>query len=304
MNSTKRAAWLASGLLALAAGLGANALWGPLFAGTIRYHYGETLANQGIAVDAVALFAAAPIAIVAAVLTLRTHRAGPILAFIPATFTAYMAPQYLVGPDYLGLPGNNERFMLLHLGLMVLSVSLILLAWGNVDRSRLVPATRRSDRRRSWVLVGVAGFIAFGRWLPSVLDLMSGAPSIPDYLDNATSLMLIGTLDLGLVVPAAVAAALGLRLGAGWARTAAYAVIGWFALTPASVAAMNITMQINGDPLATTVSTVLFGAAAVIFTAEATFLYRPLFGGPSEPPGAGSGRHGGQALVGAGTADR
>jgi hypothetical protein len=175
------------------------------------------------------------------------------------------------------LPGNNEQFIMLHLGLLVLSISLIFLGWSTVDRDRLVPATRRSDLRRSWVLFAVAGFIALGRWLPSVLDLMSGQPSIPDYLDNPTAMMLVGTLDLGLVVPAAVTAALGLRLASGWARTAAYAVIGWFALTPASVAAMNITMRINGDPLATTAATVLFVTAAVVFTAGAILLYRPLF---------------------------
>lgn len=76
--------WLASGLLALSAGLVTNALLGPLFTGTIRYPYTESLINQGIAVDAVAPFAAAPIAILAAVLILRGHRAGPVLALIPA----------------------------------------------------------------------------------------------------------------------------------------------------------------------------------------------------------------------------
>jgi hypothetical protein len=93
MISTRKSSLLAYGLFALAAGLAANTLLGPLFTGTIRYHYGETLTNQGIAVDAVALFAVAPIAVVAALLTLRGHRAGPILGFIPATFMAYMAPQ-------------------------------------------------------------------------------------------------------------------------------------------------------------------------------------------------------------------
>lgn len=95
-------------------------------------------------------------------------------------------------------------------------------------------------------------------------------------------MMLIGLLDLGLVVPAAITAAVGLRLGAAWARTAAYAVIGWFALTPASVAAMSVTMQINGDPLATTGATVLSVGAGAIFTAGAAFLYRPLFTRPGD----------------------
>jgi hypothetical protein len=36
-------------------------------------------------------------------------------------------------------------------------------------------------------------------------------------------------------------------------------------------------MQINDDPMATMAAMVLFTTAAVIFTAGAAFLYRPLF---------------------------
>ena len=269
-------AWLVSGLCILAAGLVLNTALGPLFSGAIRYHYAESLTNQGIAVDAVALIAAL-IAIVAALLVRKQRPAGPVLAFVPATFAAYMAPQYIVGPDYLGLPGNNEQFFLLHIALLVVATAVILTAWRSIDPDLLVPRSTPSDRRRSWVMVGLAAFIALGRWLPSVLDLMSGQPSLPEYLDNPTAHLLIGTLDLGLVVPAALAAAIGLRVGARWGRTAAYALIGWFALVPASVAAMSITMQINNDPNADPVMTALFLTAAFAFSAGALLLYRPLF---------------------------
>ncbi len=42
-----------------------------------------------------------------------------MLAFAPATFAAYMMPQYVIGPDYLGLPGNNERAALFHPAIFV-----------------------------------------------------------------------------------------------------------------------------------------------------------------------------------------
>jgi hypothetical protein len=77
---------------------------GPLVSETIRYHYSDSLLNQEIGLDAVALLGAAPVAEVAGLLVLRGHRAAPVLTFIPATFAAYMVPQYVVGPDYLGLP--------------------------------------------------------------------------------------------------------------------------------------------------------------------------------------------------------
>lgn len=89
---------VAHGLLALAVGLAANSLLGPLAAEVIEYRFSDTLVNQGIGLDAVALLGAVPQAVVAAVLVRRGHPAGPVLGFIPSTFAAYMAPQYIVGP--------------------------------------------------------------------------------------------------------------------------------------------------------------------------------------------------------------
>lgn len=270
-------------LFALGAGLAVNSLLGPFALEIIEYRFSETLVNQGIGLDAVAIFGAAPVAVAAGVLVLRGHPAGPVLAFVPATFAAYMAPQYVVGPEYLGLPGNNERFFPFHLAVFVVAVVTLVLAWRAVDRTRLLPATRSADRRRSLVLFGVAAFILLGRWLPGILDLVGGDPSNVDYLENPTSYLLIGILDLGLVVPAAVAGGIALLRGTEWARTAAYAVIGWFTLVPASVAAMAITMQVNGDPNADTAAVVIFGTAAVVFTLGAAVLYRPMFGRGSQP---------------------
>ena len=99
--------WLAYGLFALAAGLAANSVLGPLLLDVIHYHYSESSINQGIGPDVVAHLGAAPVAVAAGVLVLRRHRARPVLAFIPATFAAYMAPQYVIGPEYLEMPGPS-----------------------------------------------------------------------------------------------------------------------------------------------------------------------------------------------------
>ena len=274
-SSTNR--WLARVLHVLAAGIAANSLLGPLVTEVIEYRFSETLINQAIGLDVVALFGAVPVAVLAAFLVRRSHPAGPVLAFIPTTFAAYMAPQYVVGPEYLDLPGNNEQFFLFHLGLFVIAVVGLVLSWASVDRDSLRPATRASDLRRAWVMLGVVAFIGIGRWLPALVELPAGEPTIADFLATPTSYMLIGMLDLGLVVPAGVAAAIGLRRGVGWARTAAYAVIGWFALVPAAVAAMAIVMQLNEDPVASTGLTTMFSVAAFVFIAGAVLLYRPMF---------------------------
>lgn len=269
--------WLVRVLYVLAAGLAANSLLGPLVTEVIEYRFSETLINQGIGLDVVAMFGAVPAAILAAILVHRGHPAGRVLAFIPTTFAVYMAPQYVVGPEYLDLPGNNEQFFLFHLELFVLAIIGLLLAWNSIDRDTLRPATRTSDFRRSWVMFGVVAFIGIGRWLPALVDLTSGDPTIADFLENPTSFLLIGMLDLGVVTPAGIAAGIALRRGATWARKAAYAVIGWFALVPAAVAAIAIVMQINDDAFASIGLTALFSIAAIVFTAGAVLLYRPMF---------------------------
>jgi len=269
--------WLVGLLLVLAIGLTANSILGPLALDVIEYRYTESLINQGIGLDAIALLGAAPLALVAAWLVSAQHPAGAVLAFIPSTFAAYMAPQYIIGPDYLGLPGNNERFFLLHMALLVIGISTTVAAWRTIDPSRLRPPTEAADRRRSLAMFGLVAFIFVGRWLTGIIDLFGGSPANADYRENPTAYLLIGLLDLGVVVPAAVAAGIGLRLHAPWARTAAYAVIGWLALVPAAVAAMAITMQINDDSNATSGATAMFVVAAAVFTLGAASLYRPMF---------------------------
>ena len=85
--------WLSIGTVLLAAALAVNSLLGPFGLDVINYRYGESMVNQAIGLDAVALLVAAPLALAAAWLTQRGHRAGPVLAFAPALFAAYkMAP--------------------------------------------------------------------------------------------------------------------------------------------------------------------------------------------------------------------
>jgi|GEM_PF-349460 len=279
---TRRQRRIGWGLLALAAGLAANSLLGPLALGVIEYRYGASMINQAIGLDSVALFLVAPVSALAGALTLSGHRAGPVLGLAPAAFAAYMVPQYVIGPEYARLPGNNERFFPFHLALFILSTGLLLAAWATTDGRALPPISRDSDRRRAWVLVGVAAFILV-RWLPALAGLLTGAPPDAAYRDNPTSYLLIALLDLGLVVPAALVSARALRRGVGWGRKGAYAVIGWFATVLTSVAAMSVTMQVRGDPNASPATAAAFGVAAMVFIGGAALLYRPLFRVPGVP---------------------
>jgi hypothetical protein len=126
-------------------------------------------------------------------------------------------------------------------------------------------------------MVGVATFLLL-RWGPALTALAGGDRTDPAYRDNPTAFLLVALLDLGLVVPAVVAAAVGLRRSAGWARTAGYLVIGWFSFVPVSVATMAITMQVRGDPQA---SAAFLTVVAGVSLAAAVALYRPLLTVPT-----------------------
>lgn len=268
---------LATATMLLGIGVAANSALGPFMLEIIEYRFSTSLINQGIGLDAVALFAVFPVAILASVLMWRARHVGLVLAFVPSTFAAYMLPQYMIGPEYLRLSGNNEQFFPFHVALFVLAVGVFLFAWNAIEDERLRPHSRSSDRMRAMVLVAVAGFIFVGRWLPALIELVRGTPGLADFRENPTSFLLIGWLDLGIVVPAAITAAVGLLRGVRWARKAAYGVIAWFALVPASIAAMAITMVVNGDANADTGTMWVFTVAGAVFTIGAAALFTPLF---------------------------
>ena len=274
--------WLAVGLIALGAGLVANSLLGPLIGDVIRYRFSETLLNQGIGLDAASLFLVAPLSVGAGILVLRGHPAGPILALGPAIYAAYMSVQYAVGPEYLVLAGNNERFFPFHLGLFVLAIVVAVGAWAGVDPQNLPPVSRRAARWSGGVLLAL-GALLFLRYLPGLIDLMGGEPSVPEYLENPTTFFLIALMDLGVFLPAAVGAGIALRGEAPWARKAMYGIVAWFALVGVAVAAMTITMQVNDDPAASVGQTATFVVAAVVFMALALRVHWPLFGRRRRP---------------------
>jgi hypothetical protein len=267
---------LGCALIALAVTLAANSLLGPLAGGVIRYRYTPTMINQGIGLDAVALLIAAPLAVAAAVLALRGRPAALVLGCIPAAFAAYMAPQYMIGPDYLHLPGNNERFVPLHLGLFILGLAVLAMCWRGLGDVAARAASPRGDRIRVVVLLGTAAFIGLGRWASPLADAMSGHPTGSAYLDNPTAFWLIVLLDVGVIVPAMIAAGLGLRLGARWARTAACVLFAWMALVPASVAAMAVAMYVREDPQGTLANMVVMLGLALVLTPCALALLRPV----------------------------
>jgi hypothetical protein len=266
--------WLALGLAAIGVGLAAVALLGPLASELIDYRVGETLRNQLIGLDAVSLFFVAPLALIAAALVLRRHIAGPLLALGVGAYTSYMFVQYILGPDYVSRGGNNERLFPLALFLFALGWGVALAAWNAIDVERL-PRSRR-ERRIGLFILPVLALAAFGRYVPSLIDWMSSSPGDKNYLAGPSFAWAIAMLDLGVFLPATIAACIGLVRGTRWAPKAVYTVVGWFGLVGSAVAAMAIAMYVNDDPIASGGNTVFMSVLGGAFLLLALFLYRPL----------------------------
>jgi 4-hydroxybenzoate polyprenyltransferase len=96
----------ASASIALAAGLAALSLLGPPGLEIIDYHVTPTLRSQTVGLGAATLAIVVPVTATAGVVALRGHPAAPAPA--PCAFAVYMLIQYVVGPDYLRLPGDNR----------------------------------------------------------------------------------------------------------------------------------------------------------------------------------------------------
>lgn len=278
-------------LLALGPLLAANSLLGPLALEVIRYRFSDSLLAQGVGLDAVSLVVVAPLAVVAGVLTLRRRPLGPVLGLGIGAYVAYMSVQYVVGPEYLGVPGNNERFVPFHLGLLVLGLVTTAGAWTVARRTPLPPASERGARRWAGVLLGLGALLLL-RHLPALVQLAAGDPSLPEYRENPTSFLLVATLDLGVFLPLAVAAGLALWRNHAWARTGLHLVTGWFALVGLAVAAMAAAMWLQGDPAMSRVQLAAFAVTALVLVGLEgrllRFLGRDSGAGGSSPGGDGS----------------
>lgn len=263
--------WFGSSLLALAALLVLNTVLGPLVLDRLDYGLSESLTNQLIGLEVVTVALVVPWAVAAGVLALRAHPAAPVLGFAPAAYTAYMFVQYVLGPEY----GDYRLAPFFHLVLFSLAGALVLASWSLAAPTPLPDWSDRTCRTRELVLAALAAFVVL-RYLPAVAGAFRGTDLPAEFADSVTFYWSIVLLDLGVVVPAVVAAAVALHRGAGFGRRAFYAAVGWFALVPPSVAAMAVVMVVRDDPNASWATVTLLTVSAVVFAGYAVAVHRPL----------------------------
>lgn len=273
--ATRASRWLAAGLAAIGAGLATVAVLGPFITGLIDYRVTETLRNQTIGLDAVSLIVVAPLAFFAAVLVVRRHVAGFALTLGIGAYSAYMFLQYVLGPDYAHLPGNNERLFPLFLFLFVAGWAVALAAWNAIDGETL-PLPPRRAWLLSRVFLPVLGLAAFARYVPSLIDWMSSSPQDKIYVAGPSFAWAIALLDLGVFLPLTAVACVGVVRGRPWGKKTLYTVVGWFGLVGPAVAAMAITMYVNDDPAGSGGNALFMTGLGLTFLALALYVYWPL----------------------------
>lgn len=258
-------------LLLMAAALLVNSAIGPLGADLVEYPITETLLNQLIGLEIVTVALVVPWCALAGVAALRGDARSALLAFGPASYTLYMFIQYVLGPEY----ADYRAVALVHLGLVTLSGGLTLWAWA-LSRSTALPVrSPRTERLLGAVMLGLALFVVL-RYASAIAGSF-GTENIPEEFAAArTFYWSIYLLDLGVVVPATVVGAVALLRSRHLGRRALYAVTGWFALVPPSVAAMAAVMLVNDDPNASASTVVVLATATAVFGAFAVSVYRPL----------------------------
>ncbi len=100
--------------------------------------------------------------------------------------------------------------------------------------------------------------------------------SLTQYASSPTPFWLVKLMDLGIIVPAALAVGCGLLRGASWALKLMYLLLTGYTCLAFSVTAMAVVMLVNGDPDASVALAAGFGVFALGFLALTVGLYRPL----------------------------
>jgi hypothetical protein len=280
---------LGVGLVLLGAAIAVVAVLGPLVFDLLRYRTSATSMNQIIGGDAAVLMVVAPVSIAVGVLAIRRHPAAPVLALAPSIFVVYTYTQLIVGNEYLRLPGNVEQFFPLMLGIFILAGAIAIRSWSSVPAAQLPASSPRADRVAGALLLVIAAFVVVGLHLPSFLDAIRDQPTAVQYLSSPTPFWLVKLMDLGIIVPAAVAVGIGALRHREWARKPVYAILGAYTLIGTSVAAMAITMSLRDDPDASMATLLGMTLLAVLLAGVTSYVYRPLFrradvrSGPSAP---------------------
>ncbi len=251
-------------LLTLAVLLVLNSALGPLGTDALAYPLPDSLLNQLIGLELVTVLLVVPVLVTAAALALHARPGAATLALGPTGYAAYMFVQYVVGPERLAY----SPAVLLHLGIATLAGVAGVWCWRRAVATPVAGIGERTRRARvAWLLLLVAFVVA--RYLPVLAGSVTAGPIPAEYAEAPAFFWTIVLLDLGVVVPLAVAAAVAIGLDRASAGAAWFGVVSWFALVPPSVAAMAAVMVVRDDPHASVVTLAVTTTASIAFAVPA-----------------------------------
>jgi hypothetical protein len=245
--------WPTLALVVLGASLAIAAVLGPLLTGTIRWRISANSLNQTYGADGAALLLLAPTTAAAAWLAWRRRAVAAPLAFGLGLASLYYGIASVLGAEYGRYPGNNERFFLLYL--LIIVVAWVVAAWGWSTMGATPPRPSKRLARWSGVLFVAGGLLISAAWAVQLAALavgesLSQADALA-YEESPTAFWLVRIVDLGFIVPLAMWSGFGLWRGWTSATKAATGVAAFLTLQAVAVLAMGLVMIARGDPTAT-----------------------------------------------------
>jgi hypothetical protein len=241
-------------LIGLAAGLFAAAVLGPLVLGLIDWRISSNSLNQTYGADGAALVLLTPVAVAAGWLAIRRHRLAAPLAFGVGLAALYYGVASVLGADYARYDGNNERFFLAFLVIIVLAW--VGAAWGWAAMDADPPRPGRTVARAAAIVFVAGGALIAAAWLVQLVQIaatgdLATAADRQAYPESPTAFWLVRIVVLGFIVPLAIGTGVGLWRANGTAAKAATGVAAFLTLQASAVLAMGTIMLLRGDPTAT-----------------------------------------------------
>jgi len=246
--------WQVPALIGLGLALAAAALLGPLGLSLIDWRISTNSLNQTLGADGAALLLLAPTCAVAAWLGWRRHPVAAPLTFGLGLAALYYGVASVLGADYARYPGNNERFFLLFLAIIVLAWTLA--AWGWSAMGSEPPQPSRLLARLTGFVFVAGGLAITLAWLMQLLAIatsgkLAQASDALAYAESPTAFWVVRIVDLGFIVPLALWTGVGLWRGNATATKAATGVAAFLTLQASAVLAMGLIMVARDDPTAT-----------------------------------------------------
>lgn len=235
-----------------------------LFGGGLYKYDSYSFATQGIAQDAVTLFAAIPALIVALVMATRNFFTGRLLLSGVLGYFLYTYLSYLFGVTY------NWAF-LLYAALVALSLFAFIVVLGEFEPATVSSrfSTRLPRRTIAAFLLFLATMVSLmwlGRIGPSLLDNVS-----PEGLEHYTTLV-IQALDFGILLPAMFLSGVLLWRGHPWGFLLAPVMLVKGSTLLLAIVAMIINEIRAGIAVQPVESTIFVLFAIVSFGFTAVFL--------------------------------